>query len=573
MKVCKYFLGAAALLALTGCVDKDPEMHFFPNPDVDFTYAVEGNEYKYDFYVVSTIQFNNTSSSTGNFTWDFGDGTTSNEVSPTHKYEKAGMYKVRLTNEKGYREYPLLIIDITPTLTVKSTSTEIIEFNKTLVDFNMELPNPEHLKVKYEWTFPDGTYTEDGQPLTTFIGYSDENGNIDYPGKVKFANIGSQRIDIRTYFDVDGANRRLEDSYLNVQVGVTEPAPTLYYAQMKGNIKAYKLLDNIPAGTKVLPYDLGVSAGSTVFNLLLSNAEPEEDGKTNDWIYILDAGKQYYYVNDTDGVLGDGLITALRADGTDVNTVITNVGGAAFLDPFIGVIRDNMLYYTDRNTGVSAVDISTRGAVQSNVSSTERAEYAMRNNFVPYYGRYISYGSITSGLYYDKAGWWWMSKKYNGEGIFRYRDSDVYKTQKEAEAVPVPAPFLLSGMKITTFTIDETSKQLYVWRRAPDSGFLVYDLPSITESLASDAKPNTYIAMYADPVNTTADEGLHTTQFALDKNSGRVYFCFRPETGDTSGATAGVNYYDPTDKKIHKYGEDKDLGTGIVINPRKTQLF
>ena len=180
MKVCKYFLGAAALLALTGCVDKDPEMHFFPNPDVDFTYAVEGNEYKYDFYVVSTIQFNNTSSSTGNFTWDFGDGTTSNEVSPTHKYEKAGMYKVRLTNEKGYREYPLLIIDITPTLTVKSTSTEIIEFNKTLVDFNMELPNPEHLKVKYEWTFPDGTYTEDGQPLTTFIGYSDENGNIDY---------------------------------------------------------------------------------------------------------------------------------------------------------------------------------------------------------------------------------------------------------------------------------------------------------------------------------------------------------------------------------------------------------
>lgn len=45
--------------------DKEIDEQFFPNPDVDFTYAVDGDEYQYDFYVVSTIKFNNTSAGFG----------------------------------------------------------------------------------------------------------------------------------------------------------------------------------------------------------------------------------------------------------------------------------------------------------------------------------------------------------------------------------------------------------------------------------------------------------------------------------------------------------------------------
>lgn len=54
----------------------------------------------------SSNQFNlfNTSSGTGtlSYTWNFGDGTTSNSVSATHSYNAAGAYKVTLQAENQY---------------------------------------------------------------------------------------------------------------------------------------------------------------------------------------------------------------------------------------------------------------------------------------------------------------------------------------------------------------------------------------------------------------------------------------------------------------------------------------
>jgi PGF-CTERM protein len=38
------------------------------------------------------------------YTWDFGDGTSSTELLPNHEYEKAGLYTVTLTVSDGYEE-------------------------------------------------------------------------------------------------------------------------------------------------------------------------------------------------------------------------------------------------------------------------------------------------------------------------------------------------------------------------------------------------------------------------------------------------------------------------------------
>lgn len=73
---------------------------------------------------------------------------------------------------------------------------------------------------------------------------------------------------------------------------------------------------------------MGVSAGNNCFNLVYADVPgTDEEGKANTegWIYILDAGKQYYYINDENGVLGDGKIEAMRPDGTGVNTVLTTL--------------------------------------------------------------------------------------------------------------------------------------------------------------------------------------------------------------------------------------------------------
>ncbi len=568
-------------LAMVACVDQDPEIHNFPDPDVDFTYNVSGDEYTLDYYVVSTIQFNNTSSKTGAITWNFGDGQTSNEENPLHKYDTAGLYQVTLTIDGvGSRTYPLLIYDIAPTLSIEEQSTDIIEINVSTVSFKLELPNPESLKCKFVWSFPDGTTDESGQSITSFTGYSDENGNIDYPGKVMFSNIGSQKVEIKTWFDVDGENRQLEDSYLNVQVACSYEAPTLYYAKVGGNIMALKIVDTslLPEGTKVYPYDMGVSPGDNCFQLAHGETTQTDDetGEVQDihWIYILDAGKQYYYVNDEAGTLGDGKITAMASDGTNVNTVITNVGGAAFNDPFQGFVADGKIYYSDRNTGISEIEENTRGAVQGANSDNNRDSYFVYNSVLSYYNRGIGYGAIHTGHVRDSSGVWYWGKNYSGNGIYRFTASDIYSSADAATAAgAIPHPILLSGIKIKAFNIDEQRQKLYVWRSANGAGFYEYPLPALSESLSLDGDVTAKVELSAKAVNTTSDEGVYVTQFAVDETTGYVYFGFRPDDSDSSGLGTGIVYYDPETQKCQRYGETSAEAQGIVINPTLSKLF
>lgn len=68
----KIALFFAAAVAMTACVDKEADYINIPSEDVDFSYSVDGDQYTLDYYVVSSIQFTNTSAKTGTFTWDFG---------------------------------------------------------------------------------------------------------------------------------------------------------------------------------------------------------------------------------------------------------------------------------------------------------------------------------------------------------------------------------------------------------------------------------------------------------------------------------------------------------------------
>lgn len=48
-----------------------------------------------------TVNFTNQSANTSNYTWYFGDGTTSNAVNPSHTYTNPGVYTVRLVSSGG----------------------------------------------------------------------------------------------------------------------------------------------------------------------------------------------------------------------------------------------------------------------------------------------------------------------------------------------------------------------------------------------------------------------------------------------------------------------------------------
>lgn len=567
-----FVLLAIMMLAVTSCVDKEPNYGNFPTKDVDFTYQVDGDEYALDFYVVSTVQFTNTSSKSGNVTWDFGDGQTSNEANPKHKYEKAGIYTVTLTVDGvGSKSSPLMIYDIAPVLSVTSQTEPVVVINDVQVNLGIELPNPENLICKYVWKFPEGTKTADGTELTEFVGYSHEDGTIDNPGAISFKNIGSQKIELQTWFDVNGENRRLEDSYVNVQVGTPDPCPTIYYAELGGNIKAYKLVDmsKLPKGTKNLPFDMGVNSGNMPTQLVFAT-EKTDAGAEQDNVYILDCGKQYYYVNDEDNTLGDGKITVMAADGSNVNVMITNVGGQAFNDPFQGCTDGTYLYYTDRNTGIRQIPLSTRGARESTIFREEKG-YFVVNNQLSYYQQGISFGAIHTGLYIDKSGMFWWGKNFSGNGIYRFKTSDIGKT---GAGVKIPHPIVLYLTQPRAFTLDEELGKLYVWMtkgNTPGVGFCEYNIPAADQTVEG-SNYNKFINMEADPINSTADEGVFTTQFAVDPTTHYVYFGFRALPSDKT-YTTGLMYYDPATKTVHKYMDNNDKILGVCINPRKTALF
>ena len=554
---------AVILAGLSACTEAEPEYTDFPSKDVDFTYAVAPNadgvvEYALDYYVVSTIQFTNTSAKQGSVTWNFGDGTTSNEENPQHKYNEAGIYQVKLTIEGvGSRTYPLMIYDIAPVLSIEEQSDEIITINDVTVSFDVFLPNPENKEVKYVWTFPDGTTTESGEPLSTFEGAD--------PGKVRFKNIGSQRVTLNATFDVGagGENRRLEESYLNVQVGADKEYKTLYYAALEGNIKALKVIPDaeLPAGTKNLPFDMGVSSGSMPFNLVY--ADVVDGSTTTGWIYILDAGRQYYYINDENGVNGDGQIKVMGVDGSATNVMVTNVGQAAFDDPFYGCVDGTNLLYSDRNNGLRQLPLTTRSAKEAN-------NYFVQNTGLGYYSRSMVYGAINTTVYKDSKDTYWWGKCYNGEGIFRFKAED--RVTDYASATP-PNEVVLQGTKIKGFTIDEDRKALYVWRWMDDNGFYVYNLPD--DQVAVDKKDYTdRILMDADPINTTESEGVFVTQMAVDKETGFVYFGFNKDAQDGTVYQTGLQYYDPSTKgQLTSIPEVSDKILGITINDHKSKLF
>lgn len=573
MKKIKNLLILMLAFLTVSCIEKEPEYQDFPSKDVDFTFAVSGDEYQRDFYYVSTLQFTNVSSKQGSVTWDFGDGTTSTEENPTHKYAEAGLYKVTLSIDGvGKCTYPILIMDIAPVMSISSQSEDVLVIKEVSVDLSVDLPNPDNLICQFTWILPEGTMDAEGNPLPEKMTFeSNPDGTIPTPGSLTFTNVGSQKIEIQTYFDINGENRRLNDSYVNVQVGFTQEVPTLYYANYGGNLKAYKIIPSeiLPEGVKNLPFDLGVSTGNTpqclVFATVTTN-DVEED-----FVYILDCGKNYVYQNDTNGTMGDGKITVASADGTYSNVVITNVGGHAFSDPFQGFAKDGLLYYTDRNTGISTVELGARGLVEKRINSSND-EYFVTNNTTGYYNDGITFGAVNTGIYIDKNDVFYWPKSYSGKGIYRFTRSDIL-TKSDSEGGNAPHDILLPGVTPKAFILDETRKHMYVWQTSgvnPAAGFTQYPIVGLNETLDV-AKYTKAIKMSALPVYNSVDEGLYVTQFALDETNGNVYFGFT--SNDDANYQTGIHYYDYATGTIKSFENNTEKVLGICINPRKTKLF
>ena len=560
MKRFKFFALALVSLSLVACVDNIPVEEDLPQDAVSFDYFIDG-DYALDYYVGSVITFRNTSPTAGTAVWSFGDGVTEEGDKVDHFYKVAGTYQVKLTIGDYSKSQVIMISDIKPLLSINPIEGGLCEVNTTKVSFSLEVPNPQNLPLEYEWIFPDNTKDAAGETMAS--------SKQRLPGEVMFGNVGSQTVRLHVWMD----GRELEEGTLNVQVGYNQPVPTLYYAVVGGKIMAYKLIADAPEDMQVMPFDMGVSSGQHPFNLLFKDSS----------LYILDCGKQFYYVNDEDGVLGDGKITVMSADGAKVETMLTNAGQAAFDDPFYGYIEGDWLYFANRNTGIMRIGLNERNAIFSHATYP----YYVQHTTLGYYNNGWNYGSI-GGCFGKIKGVWHWTKFYNGYGIFRFKDSDILPstiTQGDDSNVPQDG-IALNGMRPKSFAYDKNLQKFYfTLHDAGYGGFYACTMDELNEIGSSKSKLQPYKKTTADGLgfepNTTGrpvtvegsgDEVVAICQMALDEVTGYVYFGYRNTQSDATCAPTGIYRYNPDLDKIECVIEGP-MVYGLVINPNPTNLF
>ena len=546
----------------TACQDHIPEVEDLPEDKVNFTYHVSDDTYQLDYYVGATIKFYPTKPVSTDCVWNFGDG--SEEVTGDtilHKFTTAGRYVVTLKANGVAKSNEIYISDIKPIVTLVQYDS-LCEVMTSYISFEVELPNPDNLEAEYQWTFPEGTTNEAGEAVASFVGLPEDLG------KVKFAKVGSQTVSLQVVL----GGRNLEVVKKNVQVALDTLAPTLYYATVGGNIMAVKIPETPTEGVVIEPYDMGVSAGQHMFNIICHE----------DKLYCLDAGKQYYYVNDVDGVMGDGQITILAKDASTIETMLSNVGGPAFQDPFFGFIDNGNLYYSDRNTGLITVPLSTRNATYS----ASAFPYWVQNNTLGYYGMGLSYGAISSNIIRIDDTYYW-GKIYNGIGIWRFKASDILP---EGTALPNPELVPASGSVLAnlggtsypkSFVYNPTTQEFYFTLCGTGEGFYKTTISEL--ETIKDVKTLPTAKTFADgngctqrtpdatnkDVEGTSSEPVGITQLALDELTGRVYFALR---SGSASVKSGIVYYDPATDKLHYLVEDVDA-YAVTINPNPSKLF
>ena len=173
-------------------------------------------------------------------------------------------------------------------------------------------------------------------------------------------------------------------------------------------------------------------------------------------VYVAVAGQRFTY-QDPNQPLGDGeLFYVNNTNGIFYRvTVLNNVGYAPSEDPFTMFIdkNENKIYISDRNVGIHEMDADTTGLYG-------QQPFLLQNQWLPYYNDEISWGSITGGFTQDKHGIFWMSKKFNGICLLRFKKNDIYPDGGQGK--PKHYNALFKDAIIKTFYLDEENGYLYM---------------------------------------------------------------------------------------------------------------
>lgn len=262
-------------------------------------------------------------------------------------------------------------------------------------------------------------------------------------------------------------------------------------------------------------------------------------------IYGASAGKKFIY-SATAATEGDGKLFYISQISNNLfqATVLDNAGNNAYLDPFALYIYDEDLFVNDRNVALRKIPADAIALPQNYESFAE-------NNWFGTYNTNFVYGCIKAGFSItqdeDEAGnpepLYWMGFKYNGNGIFRFKNKHIGNSSAPGPDTQSELPYIFKGVSpvFTTFYIDQKNRHLYIYLEVQQAkmddlkaGVYRFDLDRIIETpdpaKMSDLNP---ILIDGAPVKWEgggANEHVGIQQFAPDEKGEYLYWCHRAAT-------------------------------------------
>ena len=172
-------------------------------------------------------------------------------------------------------------------------------------------------------------------------------------------------------------------------------------------------------------------------------------------------------------------------------------------------------------------------------------------NRTSYYNRGIAYGAHTKGFQKDSEGVYWHAFDYSGNGICRYKASDIYEGAMYNSTIPYP--IIASGSKFTAMYLDEPNDYIYVFSRYnPNHGVYRMSISAIRNG-ASTSFPSAWELVdgsWAAPENTTSGEGVYVRQFTSDGNY--IYWAYISD-GTDPNTPSGIKRVNVTGTPVVEY--------------------
>lgn len=297
-KFLNYILLSFFTLAIVSCQNDDEAVP--PQSRAEFT--ASPSEVK----VGQDIQFTNNSQNATAYLWSFGDGTTSNQVSPRKSYQSSDVFLVSLVSTgAGGSTISNMEVTVTP-----ASAFTVADVDNLTAKIPVQFTNTSLGAASYSWSFGDVNNSTS----------TDQNPSFSYP------SAGTYTVSL-TASSSAGSNTFTKE----IMIAVAPESPgELYYIDLSDEFIRKLSLDGSETVTDVVDL-VGKGGVGMAYDV------------TNEKIYFSDFDTYPF-----------GNIWRVNRDGTGLEAIVTNIG-----DPYAIAldVADNKMYWVDDEGNVSRANL------------------------------------------------------------------------------------------------------------------------------------------------------------------------------------------------------------------------